>query len=193
MSIAGSKWLGPDPRKSLGTAYRRVPRLVAHEWLSGNALEGASWKSVADSRPAFTKRLGTALTETGPGRGKSASAKLITYREWPLASRLCAAQPNEGSNSAYRLSAPDVLVRRYGDEMDRMFQGLCDFRPDARERIASACREYLRVAGPRDRAGSSRDGQDFVAHEMKTNAGGRTPIEVERIHSFDDVPAELIP
>ena len=58
MSIPVSKWLGPDPSKSQGTAYSRAARIVAHECLSGNAIEGASWKLFADSRPTFTKRLG---------------------------------------------------------------------------------------------------------------------------------------
>ena len=33
-------------------------RGLYHEWLSGNALEGASWESFADRHLAFTKRLG---------------------------------------------------------------------------------------------------------------------------------------
>jgi hypothetical protein len=28
---------------------------------------------------------------------------------------------------------------------------------------------------------------------MKANAGGRTPVKVERIHSFKDVSAEFVP
>src|SRR5215203_5294934 len=43
------------------------------------------------------------------------------------------------------------------------------------------------------REGASRHRKNLIASQMKTNAGRRTPVEVECIHRFKDVAAEFIP
>ena len=57
----------------------------------------------------------------------------------------------------------------------------------------TAAESISELLAPERREGASRDRKNLVADEVKTNAGGRTLIEVQRIYSFDDVPAEFVP
>jgi hypothetical protein len=44
-----------------------------------------------------------------------------------------------------------------------------------------------------DVAPTPRDRQKFVADEVKANAGRRTFVEPQHVHSFEDRPAEFVP
>jgi hypothetical protein len=88
------------------------------------------------------------------------------------------------------------LVRWDGDTVMcwiGCFQNDVASQPGARGRTSPPTRGHRPTAHQRRREAASRDRQDLIADKMKANVDRRASVEIERIHSFADVPAEPVP